>query len=182
LRVPHLIPLIEEPKMSDQTSPPAQDENHLIAERRKSSPNGAPPARRIRMISPGRTPPANSTKSMARNPPKTWKPVEVKVAGRIMLKRVMGKASFVTIQDLSGRIQLYVTRDGVGEGTPTSSTGTSATLSAPSAPCSAPKPANCPSSRPSCASSPRACARCPTSSTASPTPRPSTASAMWTSS
>src|SRR5574343_1434805 len=32
-----------------------------------------------------------------------------------MLKRVMGKASFVTIQDLSGRIQLYVTRDGVGE-------------------------------------------------------------------
>jgi lysyl-tRNA synthetase class 2 len=42
-------------------------------------------------------------------------PIEVKVAGRIMLKRVMGKASFVTIQDLSGRIQLYVTRDGVGE-------------------------------------------------------------------
>ncbi len=42
-------------------------------------------------------------------------PVEVKVAGRIMLKRVMGKASFVTIQDLSGRIQLYVQRDGVGE-------------------------------------------------------------------
>jgi lysyl-tRNA synthetase class 2 len=42
-------------------------------------------------------------------------PVEVKVAGRIMLKRVMGKASFVTLQDLSGRIQVYVTRDGVGE-------------------------------------------------------------------
>jgi lysyl-tRNA synthetase, class II len=42
-------------------------------------------------------------------------PIEVKVAGRIMLKRVMGKASFVTIQDLSGRIQLYVTKDGVGE-------------------------------------------------------------------
>ncbi len=41
--------------------------------------------------------------------------IEVKVAGRIMLKRVMGKASFVTIQDLSGRIQLYVARDGVGE-------------------------------------------------------------------
>ena len=32
-----------------------------------------------------------------------------------MLKRVMGKASFVTIQDLSGRIQLYVQRDAVGE-------------------------------------------------------------------
>src|SRR5574337_751718 len=42
-------------------------------------------------------------------------PVEVRVAGRLMLKRVMGKASFVTIQDLSGRIQLYVMRDAVGE-------------------------------------------------------------------
>jgi lysyl-tRNA synthetase class 2 len=42
-------------------------------------------------------------------------PVPVVVAGRIMLKRVMGKASFLTIQDMSGRIQLYVTRDSVGE-------------------------------------------------------------------
>ena len=41
-------------------------------------------------------------------------PIEVKVAGRIMLKRVMGKASFATIQDLSGRIQLYINNDGVG--------------------------------------------------------------------
>src|SRR5690349_10494197 len=37
--------------------------------------------------------------------------VKVAVAGRMMLKRVMGKASFATLQDLSGRIQLYVTRD-----------------------------------------------------------------------
>jgi lysyl-tRNA synthetase class 2 len=37
------------------------------------------------------------------------------VAGRMMLKRVMGKASFATLQDMSGRIQLYVTRDGIGE-------------------------------------------------------------------
>src|SRR3974390_1905700 len=36
-------------------------------------------------------------------------PVQVKVAGRLMLKRVMGKASFGTIQDLSGRIQIFVT-------------------------------------------------------------------------
>ncbi|HEX6829224.1 MAG TPA: lysine--tRNA ligase [Burkholderiales bacterium] len=43
------------------------------------------------------------------------KPVRVAVAGRMMLKRVMGKASFATLQDMSGRIQLYVTRDGVGE-------------------------------------------------------------------
>jgi lysyl-tRNA synthetase class 2 len=34
-----------------------------------------------------------------------------------MLKRVMGKASFATIQDLSGRIQLYVSNDAVGEDT-----------------------------------------------------------------
>jgi len=42
-------------------------------------------------------------------------PVSVAVAGRMMLKRVMGKASFATLQDMSGRIQLYVTRDGIGE-------------------------------------------------------------------
>jgi len=38
----------------------------------------------------------------------------VAVAGRMMLKRVMGKACFATIQDMSGRIQLYVTLDAVG--------------------------------------------------------------------
>ena len=42
-------------------------------------------------------------------------PVEVVVAGRIMLKRVMGKASFATVQDLSGRIQLYISNDKTGE-------------------------------------------------------------------
>ncbi|HXU50683.1 MAG TPA: OB-fold nucleic acid binding domain-containing protein, partial [Casimicrobiaceae bacterium] len=40
--------------------------------------------------------------------------LEVAVAGRMMLKRVMGKACFATLQDMSGRIQLYVTLDGVG--------------------------------------------------------------------
>ncbi|MEG3003012.1 MAG: OB-fold nucleic acid binding domain-containing protein, partial [Comamonas sp.] len=39
----------------------------------------------------------------------------VSVAGRMMLKRVMGKASFATVQDATGRIQAYVTRDAVGE-------------------------------------------------------------------
>ncbi len=42
-------------------------------------------------------------------------PIAVSVAGRMMLKRVMGKASFATVQDATGRIQLYVTRDAVGE-------------------------------------------------------------------
>ncbi len=37
------------------------------------------------------------------------------VAGRMMLKRVMGKASFATLQDATGRFQIYVTRDDVGE-------------------------------------------------------------------
>ena len=40
--------------------------------------------------------------------------VAVSVAGRMMLKRVMGKACFATLQDGTGRIQLYVTQDAVG--------------------------------------------------------------------
>ena len=42
--------------------------------------------------------------------------VEVSLAGRMMLKRVMGKASFATVADGSGRIQLYVTPEDVGTG------------------------------------------------------------------
>ncbi len=40
-------------------------------------------------------------------------PVPVKVAGRIMLRRLMGKASFTHIQDMSGRIQLYIRQEDV---------------------------------------------------------------------
>lgn len=43
-------------------------------------------------------------------------PIRVKMAGRMMTRRVMGKASFCHIQDMSGRIQLYVTRDALPEG------------------------------------------------------------------
>ena len=39
----------------------------------------------------------------------------VKIAGRIMARRIMGKASFVGISDATGKIQLYVRRDDVGE-------------------------------------------------------------------
>jgi lysyl-tRNA synthetase class 2 len=42
-------------------------------------------------------------------------PVRVRVAGRMMAMRVMGKASFCHLQDMSGRIQLYVQRDAIGE-------------------------------------------------------------------
>lgn len=41
--------------------------------------------------------------------------VRATVAGRIMLKRVMGKASFATIQDMSGQVQLYINNAGIGE-------------------------------------------------------------------
>lgn len=46
----------------------------------------------------------------------TAEPVRVKVAGRIMTRRIMGKASFVHIRDMSGRLQLYVARDSLPEG------------------------------------------------------------------
>ncbi|MCQ2526842.1 MAG: OB-fold nucleic acid binding domain-containing protein, partial [Lachnospiraceae bacterium] len=42
-------------------------------------------------------------------------PINVSIAGRMMFKRVMGKASFCNIQDLKGNIQVYVARDVIGE-------------------------------------------------------------------
>ncbi|GAA5184117.1 lysine--tRNA ligase [Niveibacterium umoris] len=96
---------------------PAQDENHIIAERRaklakwretgKAYPNDF-----RRENTAGKLDELYGEKD---NETLEANPVEVKVAGRIMLKRVMGKASFITVQDLSGRIQLYVTRDAIGE-------------------------------------------------------------------
>ena len=46
-----------------------------------------------------------------------WEGKEAAIAGRMMFKRVMGKASFCNIQDLKGSIQVYVARDSVGEET-----------------------------------------------------------------
>ena len=43
------------------------------------------------------------------------KPINVSVAGRMMFKRVMGKASFMSLRDLKGNIQVYVSRDAIGE-------------------------------------------------------------------
>ncbi len=42
-------------------------------------------------------------------------PINVTIAGRIMSKRIMGKASFSNIQDKPGKIQIYVSRDSIGE-------------------------------------------------------------------
>ena len=104
--------------MSDQPSVvQEQDENHIIAERR---------AKLAEWRATGKAYPNDfereniSGKIVELYDEKTGEeleanPVEVKVAGRIMLKRVMGKASFITIADVGGRIQLYVARDKVGD-------------------------------------------------------------------
>src|SRR5467141_2527215 len=101
--------------MSDQPVP--QDENQIIAERR---------AKLAELRKRGAAFPNDFAREhLAADLHGTWgaksneeiepKQVAVAVAGRMMLKRVMGKASFATIQDTSGRIQLYVTRDEIGE-------------------------------------------------------------------
>ncbi len=104
------------------TSPAPQDENQLIIERREklkalrsagiAFPNDVKPEHRAAAL-------------FAEYGDKTNEELEplgikVSVAGRMMLKRVMGKASFATLQDASfgpsgGRIQLYINNEGVGE-------------------------------------------------------------------
>jgi len=105
--------------MSEPSTPPIQDENQLIAERRaklaqwresgKAYPNDF-----SRENTAGKLDEHYGEKSRE---DLEALPVEVKVAGRVMLKRVMGKAAFLTIQDLSGRIQLYVSKNDAGEET-----------------------------------------------------------------
>jgi lysyl-tRNA synthetase class 2 len=101
---------------------PQLDDNQLIAERRAklaalraqcaaqgtvAFPNDFKPGHRARLLS----------QQYGEMPNEELEPlgVEVSVAGRMMLKRVMGKASFATLQDATGRIQIYVARDEVGE-------------------------------------------------------------------
>jgi lysyl-tRNA synthetase class 2 len=102
-------------------APPPADENQLIAERRDklaalrakakaagtaAFPNDFKPRHRA----------AELHQRYGQIPNDELEPqaVEVAVAGRMMLKRVMGKACFATLQDASGRLQLYVTQDAVG--------------------------------------------------------------------
>jgi len=100
------------------TAPAAQDENQLITERREKLaairaktavpfPNDFKPQHRALPLS----------QQYGELDNETLEPqaVAVSVAGRLMLKRVMGKASFGTLQDATGRIQLFVTKDAVGE-------------------------------------------------------------------
>lgn len=95
---------------------PEQDENQLIAERRAKlaelrAAGPAFPNDFRRENTAGKLDEVYGDKS---GEELEALPVEVRVAGRMMLKRIMGKASFATLQDLSGRIQIYVTNDGVG--------------------------------------------------------------------
>ena len=109
--------------MSDNKSPaPPVDENQLIAERRVklqalrqaqkdgrgvAFPNDWQPTDHAEPLQ--RLHGAKEAEQLAAQG------TVAKIAGRMMLKRVMGKASFATLQDQSGRIQIYVTRDDVGE-------------------------------------------------------------------
>ena len=106
--------------MDNTTPPPPLDENKLIAERREklaairaqggvAFPNDFKPTHRADALHAAHDA-TEATALEAGN-------VKVSVAGRMMLKRVMGKACFATIQDATARIQLYITLDGVGADT-----------------------------------------------------------------
>ena len=93
------------------------DDNQLITERREK----LAAIRQKGVAFPNDFKPTHRAAELARQhgdePNETLEPRSVKVAmaGRLMLKRVMGKASFATLQDATGRIQLFVTRDALGE-------------------------------------------------------------------
>jgi len=102
--------------MTDQTSNPPPDTNQIIEERRtklralREQGNAFPNDAR-------RTDLAGDLHAMHDGKENTeLEPAAIRaaIAGRMMLKRVMGKASFATLQDMSGRIQIYVQTDAVG--------------------------------------------------------------------
>lgn len=103
--------------MSEQNNATQQDENQLITQRREKL-----DAIRERGVAfPNdfdKTHHAAVLQMEYNENDKAWfdeNPVDVSIAGRVMLKRVMGKASFITISDTTGRIQFFVQRDRVGE-------------------------------------------------------------------
>jgi lysyl-tRNA synthetase class 2 len=95
---------------------PADDENQIIAERRAKlhalrARGNAYPNDFHRDAFGGELHAAHDAKTHEQL---DQHPINVAVAGRMLLKRVMGKASFATLQDMSGRIQLYITTDALG--------------------------------------------------------------------
>jgi lysyl-tRNA synthetase, class II len=104
----------------DLPTPPA-DDNQLIAERREKLAALRAQAKAAgQAVFPNDFKPTHHAADLHHRhdqvPNEELEPqaVKVAVAGRMMLKRVMGKACFATLQDGSGRIQLYVTQDAVG--------------------------------------------------------------------
>ena len=103
--------------MSEHLNPPLQDENHVIAERREK----LKAIRAAGVAFPNDFKPEHFAADLhaqhgeLENEALEPKSVTVKVAGRMMLKRVMGKASFATVQDRSGRVQLFISKDNIGE-------------------------------------------------------------------
>lgn len=106
------------PNSAPAVASPAVDENQLITERREKLaalrastpipfPNDFKPQHRAL--------PLQTEYGALENDALEPQALKVSVAGRLMLKRIMGKASFGTLQDATGRIQLFVTKDGVGE-------------------------------------------------------------------
>ena len=98
-------------------APPVADDNALVAERREK----LAAIRREGVAFPNDFRPKDRAGPLQAAygavPNETLEPqhVAVSVAGRLMLKRIMGKASFGTLQDATGRIQLFVTKDALGE-------------------------------------------------------------------
>ncbi|MCF8158623.1 MAG: lysine--tRNA ligase [Burkholderiaceae bacterium] len=103
--------------MSEHLNPPLQDENHVIAERREK----LKAIRAAGVAFPNDFKPENFAADLHQqygeleNEALEGMAVNVKIAGRMMLKRVMGKASFATVQDRSGRVQLFISKDSIGE-------------------------------------------------------------------
>ncbi|MCA0177684.1 MAG: lysine--tRNA ligase [Proteobacteria bacterium] len=101
---------------------PQPDENQLIAERREKLAQHRAAAQALGQAAfPNDFKPAHRAGALHAQYAETDGPAleaaapQVSVAGRMMLKRVMGKAAFATLQDATGRIQLYLSRDDVGE-------------------------------------------------------------------
>jgi lysyl-tRNA synthetase class 2 len=103
--------------MEDKNQQPTVDTNQIVEERRaklrelRAQGNAFPNDFRRRHVA------ADLHRDYGARSNEELEPLKVegKVAGRMMLKRVMGKASFATIEDMSGRIQIYVTNDVTGE-------------------------------------------------------------------
>ena len=100
-------------KEPNQNNEPVVDENSIISERRSKLEE----LRKLGVAFPNQFKPENLSSELHKNfdtddkETLEKKGIEVSVSGRMMLKRVMGKASFASIQDNKGRIQLYVARD-----------------------------------------------------------------------